>query len=310
MSGLVSIATALVPMLLASATPRDEARFEAPYLFNLSTNFGSLPLMGAFLSWDPEHAEMYVTGDGSVRVFNDSGMQVYAFAEDEQVGGIARVAALEGGDLLVQAFREGRLALLRLSYRGELLKEIVPQNVPAEFDGAARHGFMRYRDGRIYLADLGAMRVVVLDLEGNCLQSWDLAERIEETAKRADLGVRGFNLDGEGNILFTVQALFKAYVLAPDGSVRSFGVRGSAPGKFNVMGGIARDDAGYFYVADILKSAVLVFDKDLQFVREFGYRGRAPGNLVAPEDLAVGKDKLYVSQNARRGVSVFKIAQQ
>lgn len=309
MSGLLAIAP-IVPMLLASAVPGGDAQFQAPYLYNLSTNFGALPLMGAFLSWDPEHREMYVTGDGSVRVFNDSGMQVYAFAELPEVGGIARVAALEGGDLLVQAYREGRLALLRLTFRGDLIEEITPRGVPDDYQDAARHGFMRYQGGRIYLADLGAMRLVVLDLTGACVASWDLAEKIGEPAKRADLGVRGFNLDKDGNVLFTVQALFKAFVLAPDGSVRAFGVRGSAPGKFNVMGGIARDEVGNFYVADILKSAVLVFDGDLQFVREFGYRGRAPGNLVAPEDIAVGNGKLYVSQNARRGVSVFRIAQQ
>jgi DNA-binding beta-propeller fold protein YncE len=311
MSGLLSIAFApLASMLLASATPPAGATFEVPFQHKLSTAFGALPFMEAVLSWDPEQREMYVTGDGSARVFNENGMEVYTFAEDPQVGTISRIAAIEGGDLLAQVYREGRLALVRLNYRGEFIREITPSGVPAGYESAVRQGFMRYQGGRIYLADRGAMRVVVLDLAGACVASWDLAEKIGESDNRADLGVRGFNVDLQGEILFTVQPLFRAFVLSPEGEIRSFGVKGSAPGKFNVVSGIARDDAGNFYVADILKSAVLVFDGELRFVREFGYRGGGEGSLAAPDDLAVGADKLYVSQHARRGVSVFRIAQQ
>jgi len=96
-------------------------------------------------------------------------------------------------------------------------------------------------------------------------------------------------------------------VLSPDGTLRSFGIKGSAPGKFNVISGIAVDEKGYYYVTDILKSAVLVFDKDFRWLKEFGYRGNRPGSLASPVDVAAGGGKIYVSQYARRGVSVFKI---
>jgi DNA-binding beta-propeller fold protein YncE len=154
------------------------------------------------------------------------------------------------------------------------------------------------------------MRVVVLDLSGACVATFDLAEKLGEAERRDDLGIRGFNVDGQGNVLFTVQPLFKAYVLSPEGEIKAFGTRGSAPGKFNVVSGIARDDAGNYYVADILKSAVLVFDPEFRFLREFGYRGGGESNLSAPEDLEIGAGKLFVSQHARQGVSVFRIAQQ
>jgi DNA-binding beta-propeller fold protein YncE len=68
------------------------------------------------------------------------------------------------------------------------------------------------------------------------------------------------------------------------------------------------DDRGYFYVADRLKSAVLIFDRNFKFVREFGYRGSKPHNLTGPWNLGLDADnRLYVSQLASRGVSVFKI---
>lgn len=312
MTGLVSMMLAPVAsMLIASATPPVAgAGFKETYQYRLSTNFGPLPFLVANLNFDPDHREMYVTGDGTVRVFNEAGMEVYTFPEDPQVGGIARITAVDGGDLVAQVYREQRLALVRLNFRGEWLGEISPHGVPAGYEGALRQGVLRYRNGRLYLADTTEMRVVVLDLTGACVASFDLAEKIQEASRRADLGIRGFNVDGQGNVLFTVQPLFRAYVLSPEGDLRSFGTRGSAPGKFNVVSGIARDDVGNYYVADILKSAVLVFDPEFRFVREFGYRGGAEWNLVAPEEIEIGAGKLYVSQHARRGVSVFRIDQQ
>jgi DNA-binding beta-propeller fold protein YncE len=74
------------------------------------------------------------------------------------------------------------------------------------------------------------------------------------------------------------------------------------------VGGIVVDDLGYYYVADRLKSAVIVFDRDLRFQTEFGFRGFKPDNLMGPKNLALDAEgRLYVSQLRSRGVSVFKI---
>jgi hypothetical protein len=52
----------------------------------------------------------------------------------------------------------------------------------------------------------------------------------------------------------------------------------------------------------------MIFDKDFKFLREFGYRGYGPGNLIAPMELTVDdRGRIYVSQSARRGVSVFQV---
>jgi len=88
----------------------------------------------------------------------------------------------------------------------------------------------------------------------------------------------------------------------------TFGVSGSGPGRFGVVGGIVADEMGYTYVADRLKSVVLIFDGDFKFMKEFGYRGPGPDNLVGPKYLALdAQGKLYVSQLKDRGISVFKI---
>lgn len=302
----VALSIALASASVALTAPPNQTG-EVAYRYHLSSSFGTVKLGGALLSYDPSQRELYVIGDGLVRVFNGAGMETFTFGDDPQVGTIVGVAALEDGDLIVQAVRDGGIQLVRCNFRGEFVRVVEPQGVPAGYERAVL-GRMRYRDGKVYLADLGGMRVLVLDPSGRTLATYDVAEKLE-VKDPATVGIRGFNVDRDGNILFTVQPLFSAYVMKPDGTVTPFGERGSAPGKFNIVGGIARDDDGYLYVADILKSAVLVFSPELRFLREFGYRGRADSNLAAPEELAAaGSGQLFVSQNAKRGVSVFQVS--
>ena len=77
------------------------------------------------------------------------------------------------------------------------------------------------------------------------------------------------------------------------------------------MAGIVTDDKGYLYLTDTLKCAVLIFDKDFNFLTEFGYRGYGPGNLIAPREITLdSRGRLYVAQAARRGVSVYQVTYQ
>lgn len=308
MTGIISIGlVALASVAIATVAPSADA-VQVAYEHSLSTSFGVVPLAGAFLSYDRQHRELFVIGDGLVRVFNASGMEVYTFEEDPQVGMVRGIAALDDGDLLVHAFGPNGAQLVRCNFRGEFVSAIETKGVPAGYENAFL-GRMRYSAGKIYLADLNGMRVLVLDSSGAYVASYDIAQKLELENERETTGLRGFNVDRDGNILFTIQPHFKAYFMSPAGEIRPFGQRGSAPGKFNIVGGIARDDAGTFYVADMLKSAILVFDRDFRFVREFGYRGGEPWNLAAPEELVVtGEGRLFVSQKARRGVSVFQVS--
>lgn len=307
MRGLLVIAFAIPASAALASVPASPTPAEVSFQHSLSTSFGTIPLAGAFLTYDRAHHELFVMGEGLVRVFNDSGMETFVFGEDPQVGSIRGIAPLENGDLVVQALREGGAVLVRCNFRGEFIGTIEPKGIPAGYESAL-YGRMRNEAGKIYLADLGGMRVLVLDEEGAVLAAYDVAEKLG-IEDRGSAGLRGFNVDRDGNVLFTIQPLFSAYVMSPAGEIRAFGERGSAPGKFNIVGGIARDDAGNVYVADILKSAVLVFDPELRFAREFGYRGGGPGNLAAPEELvATGEGRLFVSQNTRRGVSVFQVS--
>jgi len=200
------------------------------------------------------------------------------------------------------------MGVFRANFRGELVGRVELKGFPPEL-ADFKFNSLAEGKGRLFLGDLGNMRIVVTDIEGNFLQLHDIAAMLGEDVakKRADYGLKSFRVNRNGDILFTIQALFKAYILYADGTLRGFGQRGSAPGKFNVIAGIAQDERGYLYVTDMLKSAVIVFDPEFRFSKEFGYRGRHRGAIVAPVDIVAGDGKVFVSQFGKRGVAVFKI---
>jgi DNA-binding beta-propeller fold protein YncE len=172
---------------------------------------------------------------------------------------------------------------------------------------------MVYRNGNLYLADLFAKQVIVTDANGRFQEGYDInrliaSAKVEEEKPGTEKNIVGFTVDQAGNLLFTVPTLFQAFRLSPDRKMTGFGEPGSLPGKFNVAAGIATDDRGYIYVADTLRSVVMVFDNAFNFQIEFSQRGLSPDSLIAPKALSVDTNgRVYVSQARRRGVSVFKV---
>ncbi len=307
---LLATLTAALALVAAPALGRAAPPPKTDYLYHLATSTGVVPFSGVNLSYDPLHDELYVFGAGQIRVFNASGMEIYTFGDSTEVGTIIGLGVLDEGDIVALSLLKEGPALLRCNFRGEPVRRIALSGIPPKYADFVPNT-MRYANGKVYLANLGQMTFMVVDVDGKFVSFHDILPDLEaaegKTLDRNDLGVKGFNVDREGNMLFTIQPLFKAYVLSVSGQLRSWGIKGSAPGKFNVLGGIAADERGYYYVTDILKSAVIVFDKDFKFQREFGYRGPRPQNIVSPVAVEAGHGKVFVSQYARRGVSVFKI---
>ncbi len=303
---------ALVILALAAsalAAPAPARALRASYLYPVASTMGPLLTSAASLSYDASSHELYVVSEGIVRVVNDVGMETYAWPQSEELGAVLEVAPLGDGDVLALRHRAGRLGLVRCNFRGEPIAEVAIAGLP-ELGAATFSPRIVYRQGKLYLADLAASRtLIVADFpSGKVLSRTDLAATLGLTGNYADYSVNGFDVDGRGNLLFTVAPMFKVFVVSPGGEVSMFGRSGSAPGKFGQVGGVAADDAGHIYVTDVLKSAVMVFDGEYRFLGEFGYRGQRPGNLIAPRELVVAGGKLYVSQQARRGVAVYDVA--
>ncbi|OGP64162.1 MAG: hypothetical protein A3K22_00130 [Deltaproteobacteria bacterium RBG_16_42_7] len=302
-----SLIAVAVLILLGISTPV-MAGIEAAFLYKLSDFTGPIPYGWIRLSVDKERNEIYVVGMSEVKVFNDKGMEVYSFGDDGNLDGIFDVAVVKNGDILVLSYKDDNFKVIRCNFRGEPISKIDIKNLPSEFKEFSP-GNIKYYEGRIYLIDKSSKRIAVMDENGTVEDSYDINAILELKEKeRYDKQIGGFDIDDEGNMIFTVPTLFKAFILSPDRKLKAFGDAGSLPGKFNIVGGITKDERGNYLVVDTLKSAVMIFDKDFQFQLEFGYRTGRRDGLVAPKEIVMDKSgRAFITQGAKRGVSVFKI---
>ena len=163
MAHLRTILLALVTALPFAA----RAQLVQPeFLYKLSSLTGVLPFQGMSVSHDAYHDETLVVGEGRVRIFNSSGMEIFSFGEDPALGGVSGAAPMEDGDFLLLTFRESRPLVIRSNFRGEFKSRIELKGIPAELlDGLSFNG-IGYAKQRIYLANLGSMQVLMFDLDG------------------------------------------------------------------------------------------------------------------------------------------------
>lgn len=304
--------------LIASASVCSAA-FRVDYLYNLSSFNGVLPYNWVTMFLDRSRDEVYVCDGRIVNIFTPTGMETYTFGDNARLGNIVAGAVNKDGNILLltsrydynPSTRGGAYSsnLILCNYRGEPISKVPLKGVPPSF-GDFRPDRMVYRNGRLYLADLVSMKVLVVDWTGKYLDSYNIASILKFSDKQVmDSGITGFNVDKDGNLFFTIAVKFRAYKITPDRKVLSWGEAGGPEGKFNVVSGIATDDKGNIYIVDTLKSAVLVFDKDFNFLVQFSGRSLAPGGLIAPKNISIDdKGNVYVSQAADRGVNVYRIS--
>lgn len=283
------------------------AQVRATHLYNLSNFSGSLPYSWTRVTVDQEREETYVLYGNLVHIFNSTGMEVFSFGDDLDLGQLADVEVDDQGDVILLSYKNSRPTVTRCDYRGVPTGVIEITNLPSAVVFAPNR--MIYRNGLFYFASLSAGSVVITDSSGRFREHIDLLGMTDADDKQKDgAEIFGLSVDRDGSILFTVATHFRAYKLSPDRKLTSFGRPGSAPGRFGIVAGIATDSRGNILVTDRLKCVVMAFDKDFAFLTEFGYRGNGAENLIVPDDIAIDKrDRIYVTQGRRRGISVFAL---
>jgi hypothetical protein len=287
------------------------AEVKASFLYTLSNFTGPIRYSAPRVSLDIERNEVSVLYQNSVRVFNESGMEIYRFGDDLDLGYIVDVSNDHEGNILLLVYSpppESAYKIVRCNFRGEPIGTIAVRNLPKQFVPFAPHR-MVFRKGQIYLANIMDLKIVIADADGNFKEGLDLSALLGlEEKQRGNLEIGGFSVADDGSMLLTIPVLFTAYRLYPGGKMDSFGKPGGAPGRFNIVSGIALDSKGNYLVADKLKCTVMVFDKNFNYLTQFGFRGTKPDSLIIPGDVAMDKaDRVYVTQNGKRGVSVFKM---
>lgn len=309
----VSSAAVTVQMMKAKGV-----QLQVAFQYLLANFSGPVASQWASVSFEQTKGEIYTLNPGlnEIRIFNFHGMELLRFGDQNDVVPAADLSGSEGGEIYLLARNFTTHGIQVLNFRGVAIGNIFPTNLPEEF-GYFSPDRLDYLHGNIYLLDSSSMKIVSMDAKGKVRTSIDLSEKLQNfdrsDGKPEDKGlvtdISGFSVGPDGSIYFTVATLFKAFRLNLDGTLDAFGLSGSGPGKFGVVSGIVAAENGAIYVADKLRSVILVFDHMFRFQGEFGYRGAAPQDLIAPNDLAIDskQNKIYVSQAANKGVGVYKV---
>lgn len=313
LSRLTFTATLIALAGLFLSPPADAV--EVSYLFNLSDFNGTVPYDDVYLHVDRTRDEVYAAVGTEVRIFNASGMESYRFDLDASIGRIYGMAVEDDGDILLLTLDLSDRSdlpdwyITRCNYRGEPIERVRVSGLPPAFDAFVPN-VMAARDDRLVLASQSQLLVAVVDRAGHFRTGYDLAELLDiADEKRGDHDLRGFSLDPQGNLIFTIPVFFKAFVISPLGKVRAFGQPGSIPGSFGIIADIVADEYGRYLVADKLRRVVLVFDRNFQFLTEFGAGETGRVWLSRPTHLAVGNDGLvYVTQAGKKGVAVYRLS--
>jgi len=304
---------------------------QASFMYKLSDFSGPVPSLWARVTVDPEEGEVYSLNrsESAIQIYNNTAMQIFGYGEDLGLATATDIAAGENGEAyLLYSYPTGRI--LHLDYNGIPLEEIHISGIPADLQ-PFNPEFIDIRNNTLYLSDGENMKVVVATLEGEFAKGYAFRDIIKnkilasmeepgisnrrkeslkkEAASMDNVTINGFSASQDGTLYFTASSLFSAFRQKEGSDLEQFGVAGGAIGKFGVVAGIESDKNGNIFVADRLRSVVLVFDKDFNFLTEFGYRGPLPQNLIVPDDIAVDDQtgKIYVSQAGNLGVSVFSV---
>ena len=298
---------------------RSGARLTVGFQYMLANFSGAVPSQWARVAFDPETSEVYTLNPGvnEIHIFNRQGMEVFGFGGDGTIVSATDIAVGSGGTIYILARQFARYGIQVLDFRGRPQAEIHIQNLPSGFEGF-RPDRLEYRNGLFYLLDSAGQQIVAIGADGEVKLTQDLAKPLlkfseqldPEKKKTAINDISGFYVGPRGGIYFTVPTLFRAFLLKPDGSLEMFGESGSGPGKFGVVSGITADDDGNIYVADRLRSVVLIFNSDFLFLGEFGHRGFREQDILVPDDLVLDPsgERIYVSQAGNKGVGVYSIS--
>jgi len=306
---LIAIAFLVLSPVATKAQP-----VRGSYLYNLSNFTGTISFSWPRVFIDQERNEVYVVYQNFIRIFNEAGMEVYSFGDDLDLGTIVDLTLDRDGNILLLSYKWSQTTdkvdyeITHCNYRGEPKSTTAVKNLPPQYSKFSPNR-MIYREGNLYLASKVTMVVIVTDADGVFKEVYDILPLLElEEKEKQDAMMESFTMDREGNFLFTIPPLFRAYKISLDRKVSYFGRSGSTAGKFNIVAGIASDSKGNILVVDKLKCAVMVYDKNFNFLNQFSSRGWRPGFLIAPEDIAVdNQDRVYVTQAGNKGVSVFKM---
>ncbi len=172
-----------------------------------------------------------------------------------------------------------------------------PQGVPRIIEPIS---IVTDHDNNLYLLERRSNAILVFDRSEKYLRAINLSA-VASVSRPLTLSI-----DKVGKRLFLSDAASKKiYVLDLSGKLLfSFG--SGSGGMFNLPISIAINSKGNIVVVDAFEANVQIFDSAGKFLRRFGKRGDAPGDLQLPKSVAVDSaDNIYVVDGRSHAVFIF-----
>ena len=253
------------------------------------------------LHYDRIRNELYLadSGNGLIGILDRDGVPKFSFAPGSGRDYPVAVDADPEGNIYV--LNAGGRSVEVFDYRGEPLRQITLREAAGVAPLASGMGLSP--DGRLYILDGPAGRVLVYDVAGTLLSvirgSGSTGSRIQAPYDIA--------FGPDGNLYITDRQGIAVQVYDRSGRyLRGWGRRDIGVQDFSLPGGIAVDDYGSVYVADPLRQEVKVYSSAGELQERFGGFGAGPGGMAYPADVAVGGDgRVYVVERVGRRVQVF-----
>ena len=143
----------------------------------------------------------------------------------------------------------------------------------------------------IFIADKNNSRVQVLNLDGDFLRSFGTEHLKEPYGICASQdGVYVTDDARECLLRFSLAGEF----------IKKTGSRGTTPGCFTGITGLCYD-AGWVYVCDCNVQRIHVYDLNLQFIQDFGYR-----EIKLPTDITIYSYTLYILSQEQNTIYCYK----
>lgn len=165
-------------------------------------------------------------------------------------------------------------------------------------------GIVAGENGKLFVADVGAHQIVVLDSSG--------AEVTRVGERGTELGTFNYPtnlaLDREGRLYVSDSLNFRVQVFGPDYKpIRQIGRQGDLPGYFSQPKGVAIDPDGHLYVVDANFEAVQLFTAEGRLLLSVGREGRGPGEFWLPAGIHIDpKGRVWIADSYNQRVQVFQ----
>ena len=158
-------------------------------------------------------------------------------------------------------------------------------------------------DENLYVTDEANHKVVVMDKDGELIDSWG-----EQGSESGQLNrPSGMCFDLEGNIVLSDAMNSRIQRFTRDGKLlQVFGEAGEEEGQLNMPWGLTVDQFGDILVADWKNDRIQRFGSEGEFKSAIGYHGTDKGQFRRPSSVAVdGHGDIYISDWQNDRVQLF-----